>query len=162
MFFDDDHYKPTLKNSRCKGYSKTIQGYVLVRKTEHPNNHNGYVKEHRLVMEFVLQRYLTPDEDVHHINGIKTDNSPDNLMLIKRSEHISLHNLKDKNYKRSYDDETVVDLYSKGYSIRDVADFLGVGKTAISSAVKRLGISRKRTSRRNGENIKSMRSVLIG
>ena len=71
------------------------RGYWVVRKAEHPNaNKLGYVREHRLIMEEHIGRYLTKDEDIHHINGNKTDNRIENLQLLSHSEHgrISINN----------------------------------------------------------------------
>jgi hypothetical protein len=57
-------------------------GYVMVKAPEHPNVwSNGYLHEHILVMSQMLGRALQPGENVHHKNGIRTDNRPENLEL---------------------------------------------------------------------------------
>ena len=59
-----------------------VHGYVWVLCPAHPHAAtNGYIREHRLVMEQKLGRFLSPEEVPHHINGIKDDNSPENLEL---------------------------------------------------------------------------------
>lgn len=67
------------------------KGYIWVYVPTHPNAVNRYVLEHRLVMEQMLGRYLTPDEVVHHKNEIITDNRPENLQVMTNSAHSSYH-----------------------------------------------------------------------
>lgn len=57
-------------------------GYVLINGPKHPNARtNGMVAEHIAVMSELLGRPLQPEETVHHKNGIRSDNRPENLEL---------------------------------------------------------------------------------
>jgi len=66
-----------------RGGRKTHHGgYALVSAPTHPYaDSQGYVREHRLVMEDHLGRVLLPTEIVHHINGDTADNRIKNLIL---------------------------------------------------------------------------------
>lgn len=87
-----NHGQGSENNSWNGGRSITGEGYVLVRAPHHPNAYpNGYYKEHRLILEQHLGRYLGEDEIVHHINGDKQDNRLENLELTTQSEHSAHH-----------------------------------------------------------------------
>lgn len=66
------------------GRSLASNGYMLVRVgVGHPMaDVRGYAYEHRMVASRVLGRDLKPDEIVHHRNGVKTDNRPENLEVV--------------------------------------------------------------------------------
>lgn len=86
------------KAAHWKGGRTKHKGYILIYTPQHPFTiQRFYVKEHRLVMEKHLGRYLRPEEVVHHINHDKTDNRIENLQLFKNhSEHINFVNHRKK------------------------------------------------------------------
>lgn len=85
--------KPSGKESHSlNGGIRLNNGYVQIYMPNHPFSKRKCVWEHRLVVERHIGRYLTKKEVVHHINGIRTDNRIENLMLFAtHREHMSFH-----------------------------------------------------------------------
>jgi len=79
--YNHKHLVGKRSNNWRGGRIKTKEGYILIWNPNHPNNHNGYVSEHRLVMEKIIGRFLKSEEVVHHINEKLDDNIKENLML---------------------------------------------------------------------------------
>ena len=68
-------------------------GYLMHSIKDHPYaNIDGYITEHRLILENKLGRYLESNEVSHHINGDILDNNPENLQVLTKSEHAAHHN----------------------------------------------------------------------
>jgi hypothetical protein len=92
------------------GRHQSPDGYVWVKAPPgHPGaNSNGRIREHRFVMEQILGRHLLPGEVVHHKDGDKANNRPENLVLYPsnadhmRQEHTG-RKLSDESRKRLSD-----------------------------------------------------------
>lgn len=80
-YFQKGKYKPKPPRRIPQGYL-TPQGYRRMYSPKHPNSDkSGYVMQHVIVMSEMLQRPLFKGENVHHKNGVKDDNRPENLEL---------------------------------------------------------------------------------
>ena len=68
-------------------------GYIGIAVLEghHLRQAHGYAFQHQLVAEEMLGRRLRPDEVVHHRNGKRDDNRPENLEVTTRSDHSRHH-----------------------------------------------------------------------
>ena len=77
------------------------RGYKMILIKDHPKaNKDGYVYEHRYIMEQSLGRFLTEDEVVHHKDLNPLNNNIENLLLLENeSEHRKEHTRINNEYK---------------------------------------------------------------
>ena len=87
---------PSCLENPARKLDKNI-GYVRIYVPMHPEaNTRGYVYEHRMIAEQMIGRRLVKGEIVHHKNGKRHDNRPENLEVMDKHEHARLHGQRDE------------------------------------------------------------------
>lgn len=109
-------FRPARASSRfcCRACARKINGGQNRKQESWWMNGKGYiegrvwiegkqvrVKQHRWVMEQHLGRPLASNEDVHHRDGDKQNNSIENLELVTHGDHSRITN-SDRTYRRGY------------------------------------------------------------
>lgn len=67
------------------------QKYNWVYTCNSKEGHNGWISEHNLIAEWFYDVKMNDDEEVHHVDFDGKNNLPENLQIMKISEHRSYH-----------------------------------------------------------------------
>lgn len=70
-------------------------GYIVSYLPDHhktlSGGYKGWVYEHILVAERKLKRALKKNEEVHHLDLVRSNNSPNNLLICTTDQHHQIH-----------------------------------------------------------------------
>ena len=126
----------------------------------------GWVAQHRLVAEDKIGRPLHCDPDnprhgehVHHIDGCRTNNHPDNLEVMTKSAHHSLEMKKHHGERQARITEETVAAALVGRTIKQAATHLGVHHQTLRNRFPELLAPRKRRSPTRIDNPAIMEKV---
>ena len=107
------------KNYRILNKKITTNGYVLKWVPEE----NKHIQEHRLILAESILKHHSELDEVHHLNGIKTDNSLSNLIELNKTEHCLLHSqLENLAFKLVQKNFIIFDRKNKEYVLSSAAE----------------------------------------
>lgn len=150
-----ENLKTGVDHHKWNGGRKISNGYVLVWKKEHPRaDTHGYVPEHILVAESMNGGALSEGSEVHHKNGIRDDNTPDNLLICPdHAFHMKTH-LRDRAFKECGNADFRKCPFCKQYD--DPANMVKNGKTYLHKNCRSIAYkSYLKRSPRNGRHIQN-------
>lgn len=114
-----------LPDKAARRYVNTTHGYAVLR--WNMGDHYVEALEHRAVMG-------NPEGQVHHINGHKLDNWPENLSIMSASDHTRHH------HPRRTDVRRAITLYRAGRSTVEIARELNTYPGNISRLLRAEGV----------------------
>jgi hypothetical protein len=120
------------KHHNYKGGHLNSGGYRVIYD---PVRHKRTL-EHRLVAEKMLGRPLASDEVVHHLDGNRANNSPDNLVVMKKHEHDRVKGTMLRKFEIHPETiEAAKLLYASGWNISQICRALRLQWRAVNSWV---------------------------
>lgn len=88
------------KNAQWKGgMAMSVSGYLGFTNSKANGEHAGKLL-HQIIAQWKYGRAIGDDEHVHHIDGNKLNNNPENLVILSAEIHAKLHTQDKKNGKR--------------------------------------------------------------
>lgn len=89
--FTDDHKKAISRAAKARGensagVSLKPNGYIEITRGEHKGR-----GQHVVILEQKIGRRLLPSEVAHHVDEDRANNTPENLEVMTRTKHASLH-----------------------------------------------------------------------
>jgi len=92
-----NNWKGGIRKDKCNGY-------IYIFFPTHPeSDKNKCIKRSRFVLEQKLGRPIRSDHVAHHVNRIRDDDRPENLIELHKLEHERLHNAMGKNVRPRVD-----------------------------------------------------------
>jgi len=76
-----------------------LAGYVCIYKPDHPRANRNHVFEHIVIAETILGKALPDGACVHHIDGKRDNNLPNNLVICENSAYHTLIHRRQRAYK---------------------------------------------------------------
>jgi len=92
VFCEVENLKPG--DSMMPFYRKSFynnEKYNWIYTCNSKEGHHGWISEHNLISEWFYKTKINKDEEVHHIDFNGKNNLPNNLKIMKRSEHRAYH-----------------------------------------------------------------------
>lgn len=139
---------------------QVYQGYAWYSIPDHPRSNSGKVKRSVLVLEKKLGRPLRPGEMVHHIDGDRLNDHPDNLESTTRSKHMRDHIPVEKWWERRRPSlekrkKEARKLWNEGWNSTQIIEKMRIGHNTLKKYLGGLMDSHKKRARKGSHNGKT-------